>query len=249
VAWVESTSASFAARHESDEVDAAAAVLDSLERFRVRLGAVFERTPAELTLVLHPRPLMLALAHPWLPLARLVASPAGRRYFVGWFTTREIHALSPAALERRASRVPGSREALLLTPQHEYAHVVLGANNPELPPPFNPRSFARYLHAAWLCEGAAAFFAGQVPHLRAAIARRLREGRPPTFPPAPRDAHLLGGTLFALLERERGQEAAAALATTSPKLAARDAIEQAFRRPAIAVERDWRTQLSSLTSP
>ena len=249
MAWVESNSASFGARHESDEVDAAAAVLDALERFRVRLGAVFERTPAELTLVLHPRPLMLALAHPWLPLAWLVASPASRRYFAGWFTTREIHSLSPAALERRASGVPGSREALLLPPQHEYAHVVLGANTPELPPPFNPRSFARYVRAAWLCEGAAAYFAGQVPYLRAAIARRLREGRPPAFPPAPRDAHLLGGTLFALLDRERGRDAAAALATTSPKLEAREAIEQAFDRPAVAVERDWRDYLASLTSP
>jgi hypothetical protein len=136
-----------------------------------------------------------------------------------------------------------------LTPQHEYAHVVLGANNPELPPPFNPRSFARYVRAAWLCEGAAAYFAGQVPHLRAAIARRLREGRPPGFPPAPPDAHLLGGTLFALLERERGRGAAAALATTSPRLDRREAIERAFGRPAVAVESAWRDYLAALSSP
>src|SRR5919204_4215975 len=138
VTWVESHSLSFAARHEDAQAGDAAAVLDALESFRADLEELFERTPYEVAVVIHPRPLMLALAHPWLPLARMVAAPASRRYFAGWFTTHEIHVLAPEALERRASSVPGSREALLLSPQHEYSHLVLGANNPELPPPFTP---------------------------------------------------------------------------------------------------------------
>jgi hypothetical protein len=247
MAWVETHSLSFSARHDSAQADDAAAVLDSLEAFRDELDGRFERTPYEVSVVIHPRPLMLALAHPWLPLARLAAAPASRRYFAGWFSAREIHVLAPAALERRASGVPGSREALLRTPQHEYAHLVVGANNPALPPPFNPRTFRRYVEWAWLCEGAAAWFSGQTRRLRGAIARRLREGPGPAFPPPARDAFLLGGTVLSLLELERGPEACVALAS---RLGASGggAIERAFGRPAAAVGRDWREHLLELSA-
>ena len=154
--------------------------------------------------MLHPRAAALTLAHPWLPLARMVAAPASRRYFAGWFTEADIHVLSPPALERRASKVPGSREALLLSPLHEYSHLVIGANNPDLPPPFSPAAFRRYVRWAWLCEGGAVWLSGQTPYLRAAIVRRLREGGRPEFPPSARDAMLLGGTIFSMLEREAG---------------------------------------------
>ena len=244
--WVESHSLSFSARHDAADADAATAVLDDLERFRDELSGSFERTPYELSVVIHPRPAMLALAHPWLPLARMVAAPASRRYFAGWFSAREVHVLAPAALERRASAVEGSREALLLTPRHEYAHVALGANSADLPPPFGPGGFARYVRWAWLCEGAAAHFSGQVPHLRAAIVRRLREGGRPRLPPPARDAQLLGGTLFAMLQEEKGTDAATAMATTHLGGGAASVIESAFGRPLQRVERDWRDHLDSL---
>jgi hypothetical protein len=221
-------------------------VLDRLEGFRDRLEGLFARTPFEVAVVLHPRPLALSLAHPWLPLARLAAAPASRRYFAGWFSAREIHVLAPAALEARASSTEGSLDALMLTPQHEYAHLVIGANNPELPPPFTPVSFRRYLAWAWLCEGAATYLSGQVPHLRAAIVRRLREGPRPEFPPSARDAFLLGGSLFALLAEEAGPESAAALAEEPPRGGSRELIERAFGRRLHEVERDWREQLDSL---
>ncbi|MFN2616262.1 MAG: hypothetical protein ABR581_03965 [Thermoleophilaceae bacterium] len=246
MAWVESQSLSFAARHEAEDADAAARVLDALEGFRERLSGLFERTPYDIAVVIHPRPLMLVLAHPWLPLARMVATPASRRYFAGWFTAREIHVLAPAALERRASSVPGSRQALLLTPEHEYAHLVLGANNPDLPPPFTVAAFRRYVRWAWLCEGAASHLAGQVPHLRAAIARRLREGGRPAFPPSAGDAQLLGGTVFTLLERERGAEAVVELARSRLDHPPQALLAGAFGREAAAVERDWRGYLGSL---
>lgn len=244
--WVESHSPSFTARHEERDADAAADMLADLERLRIRLSERFETTPGEVAVVMHPTPTALSLAHPWLPLARIAGAPAGRRYMAGWFSTREIHVLSPAALEERASAVAGSREALLLTPRHEYVHLVIGANNPALPPPFTLRTFSRYLRWAWLCEGAATHLAGQTEHLRPAIARRLREGDRPAFPPAARDAVLLGGTVFALLEQEAGMAACVEMAASPPQEGGQTAIESAFGRSAAAVERDWRARLDEL---
>jgi hypothetical protein len=244
--WVESHSPSFSARHEERDADAAAEMLARLERFRIRLEERFDTTPGEIAVVMHPGPVALALAHPWLPLARMAAAPAARRYMAGWFSRREIHVLAPDELEERASAVPGSREALLLTPLHEYAHVVIGVNNPALPPPFSPGSFARYLRWAWLCEGAATHLAGQTEHLRPAIARRLRDGGRPAFPPTARDAVLLGGTVFGLLEEAAGAEACVRLAARLPESGGRAAIQEAFGRPASEVEGDWRRRLDEL---
>jgi hypothetical protein len=245
VAWVESYSPSFSARHEERDTDAAAAVLEQLEVF---LDGLFETTPGEVAVVIHARPSALALAHPWLPVARMLAAPAARRYMAGWFAKGELHVLSPAALEERASKVPGSREALSLSPLHEYAHLVVGANNPRLPPPFTPASFARYVRWAWLAEGAATHLAGQTRHLRPAIVRRLRDGGRPRFPPTARDAALLGGTVFALLEEGAGPEACARLAARLPEGGGAAAVERAFSRPLPEVEEDWRERLEELRS-
>ena len=224
-------------------------MLESLERFREEVNGLFERAPADIAVVLHPRAAALTLAHPWLPLARMVAAPASRRYYAGWFTEVDIHVLASPALERRASNVPGSREALLLSPLHEYSHLVIGANNPELPPPFSLSAFRRYVRWAWMCEGGAVWLSGQTPFLRAAVVRRLREGGRPEFPPSPSDAMLLGGTIFSMLEREAGPGAAAALAT-SPlgERGARAVLAEAFGRQLASVERDWRAELDSLSA-
>jgi hypothetical protein len=248
VPWVETESLSFTARHESSHSEAAARVLEDLEAFRVVLEQSFDRAPAPVSVVIHPRSSALALAAPWLPLAQLVSAPAGRRYFAGWFARDTIHVLAPDALERRASAVPGSREALMLTHRHEYAHLVLGANEPSLPPPFSPSAFRRYVRMAWLCEGAAAHLAGQVAHLRPAVARRLREGGRPRFPPAARDAMVLGGTVFDLLEREAGAGACLELALTSERASSRLALERAFGRRLPRIERAWRDHLDTLTA-
>ena len=244
--WVESFSPSFSARHESTQANDAARVLDDLEVFRAKLGRVYPSTPGEVTVVIHPRPAMLALAHPWLPVARRLSAPAARRYYAGWFSEDEIHVLAPEALSARASGGEGSAQALALSPRHEYAHLVIGAHNPGLPPPFRPRSFTRYLRLAWLAEGAAAWLAGQVPYLRPAIARRLREGARPSFPPAPRDALILGGTVFSLLEEEAGPRAAVALAGAIPAERSQSALAQAFGRPLGEVAREWHAYLDGL---
>jgi hypothetical protein len=247
VAWVETESLSFAARHESDDADAAAQVLDDLEGFRSKLSELFEVTPWDVAVVIHPSVLQLNLAQPWLPLARFAAAPASRRYFSGWFSSREIHVLSPDVLAQRASNVPGSREALQLAPLHEYAHLVVGANNPRLPPPFNPGSFRRYVQWAWLCEGAATWLSGQAQFLRAAVGRRLHEGGKPSFPPRARDAMLLGGSVFGLLERECGRKACVELASELHPQGGRAAIEGAFGARPAEVESEWRRYLTEMS--
>ena len=245
MAWTESSSPSFAARHEEVDAGHVADLLDDLEAFRDELGELFSVVPSDIEVIVHPGPMGLSLAQPWLPLARAAAAPASRRYMAGWFSLKALHVLSPGALEERASPVEGSRDALMLSPLHEYAHLVIGANNPGLPPPFNPGSFRRYLRWAWLCEGAATQLAGQTPYLRAAVARRLHEGDKPAFPPSPRDAPLLGGTVLDMLEEETGPRAVAALACG--RLGGSDsvALERAFDRPLFEIERDWRARLSS----
>jgi hypothetical protein len=243
MAWVETASPSFTARHEEADAAAAEDLLADLETFRGELAELFPKTPGDVTVLIHSRPAALALAQPWLPLARLAAAPASRRYMAGWFSRRELHVLSPRALEQRASAVEGSRDALMLSPLHEYAHLVVGANNVGLPPPFNPGTFRRYLRWAWLCEGAATHLAGQSQHLTAGITRRLREGGQPQFPPTPRDAPLLGGSVFDLLEEEKGTRACAALASKLDPRGERPALEHAFGRSFFEIERDWRTHL------
>jgi hypothetical protein len=245
MAWTESASVSFAARHEESDSGHVADLLGDLEEFRDELGELFQNTPSGIEVIVHPGPFALALAQPWLPLARIVAAPASRRYMAGWFSSRALHVLSPGALEERASPVEGSRDALMLSPLHEYAHLVIGANNAGLPPPFNPGSFRRYVRWAWLCEGAATQLSGQTPFLRAAVARRLYEGDKPAFPPSARDAPLLGGTVLDMLEEEAGARAVAALACGRLGGDAGVALARAFDRPLFEVERDWRARLSS----
>jgi len=136
------------------------------------------------------------MAHPFLPLVRWSAAPAGRRYLAGWPMATEVHVLGEAAMEKRAAG-DASLEALKGTAERLYTEIVIAANNERIPPPWTPFRFTRYLRWAWLVEGAAQHFSRQVDLYRAAVIRRLREGSRPTFPPSRRDAILLGGTIFA----------------------------------------------------
>jgi hypothetical protein len=244
--WTETPSLSFTARHEASQRDAAVGVLEALEIHRSKLEGLFPRAPAGVTVVLHDSAIQLALAQPYLPVARRFASPAGRRYLAGWFTASEVHTLSPDSLRKLAAG-PDSRQALMLTPERTYTMLVVGSNNPLLPPPFRPSTFKNYWRLAWLAEGAAQFFSGQVPHLRAAIARRLR-GSAPSFPPGRRDAALLGGSLFDLLARERGVDACVRLAT-EPELDRRRSLEAAFGSAAAELRERWRSHLAELAKP
>ena len=247
--WVESISASFRARHDSADADDAARVLDQLEHARDALDKHFPRTVGEISVVIHDSELGLALSQPYLLLARTLTAPAGRRYLVGWFNSNELHVLAPRLLARRASNVPESRELLMLSPAALYAQLVAGTNNRDLPPPFTPSSFRRYMRWAWLAQGAGQYFSGQTAHVRPIIARRLHEGPAPEFPPGIRDAALLGGTVLDLLAREEGEAAAVRLATRLHPEGAGAALVEAFRGRALAhTEGTWRAHLARLAS-
>ena len=102
------------------------------------------------------------------------------------------------------------------------------------------------MRSAWFLEGAAQWLSGQTRHVRPAVARRMREGRPPVFPPGRADALLLGGTVFDLVAREEGDRAAVAVVRAGPD----QALEQAFgRRRARDTEAARRSHLTRLTQP
>lgn len=244
--WMETTSPSFAARHDEADADDVVGVLELLEGTRERLAALLPVVPEGLGVVIHPTAAQLDLAQPIVPVLRRLTAPASRRYLAGWFTPRELHVLAPRALEARASTVPGSREMLLLTPAALYAQLAAGLSNPALPPPLRPATVARYARYAWLAAGAGQWFSGQTAHARPAIARRLREGGEPAFPPGIRDAQLLGGTVLDLLAREEGEQAAAALAVQPPG-DVRRTLERAFRgRSFEHTQGAWRAHLARL---
>lgn len=249
-AWVETTSPNFSARHDTQDADDAVAVLELLEGSREQLGAVFTRLPGPVAVVLHPSAAQLGLAQPYFPFFWVLTAPAGRRYLTGWCTPTELHVLAPCVLERHASSVPGSREMTMLAPASLYAQLVVATNNRGLPPPMRVRRIVHHLRWWWLIAGAAQFFSGQTPHARPAIARRLRDGREPAFPPGLADANLLGGSLFDLLASERGIGAAVALACTPPHRSPVRALVSAFDgRALVHTEGAWRSHLARLAHP
>jgi hypothetical protein len=224
-------------------------VLHSLELARRDLAEYFPIDLAGLTAVLHSNTASLWMARPLLPAAWIGTAPASRRYLAGWAGASELHLLAPAALNARGSNVPGSREMLELTPAALYARRVIADSNHDLPRRLGPRRLATELRWAWLLEGSARWFAGQTEYARPAIARRLREGSAPSFPPGIRDALLLGGTVIDLLAREQGDETAARFASRLHPGGARAALSKAFdNRPFHHTEGAWRTHLARLAS-
>jgi hypothetical protein len=244
--WVETTSASFRARHDSAEAQDAERVLMSLERTREQLAGLFPRVPDQITVVLHSGPFALALTNPLLPLTWLTTAPAARRYVAGWAGHHELHVLSPAALRERASGVTGSRAMLYRTAACLYARRAVHENNADLHRVAGPIRAARTVRWAWLVEGSARWFGGQTEHARPAIARRLREGGRPSFPPGLRDAPLLGGTVIDLLAERHGAPAAARLCCRLHPQGARAALARAFGQAPVNVEGEWRAHLSRL---
>ncbi len=247
--WVESASRSFVARHDDAARDDAERVLHSLEVTRERLAGYFPVVLGGLTVVLHRSTLSLGLAQPGLAVAWLATAPAARRYVAGWASREELHMLEPRALSNRASAVPGSREMLELSGAALYARRVIDASNRDLPSRRTPRRARAELRWGWMLEGAARWFSGQTDFARPAIARRLHEAGPPRFPPGPRDALLLGGTVIDLLAREQGARAAAQFACRLHPGGPRAALTHAFDgRPFRRTEEAWRSHLRRLVS-
>jgi hypothetical protein len=246
--WIETDSLSFTARHDDADLACAHRVLDTLEDLRLRLEDRFDDVPGSVTVVLHDNPAWLSAAHPLLPAVRWSAAPAARRYLAGWPMDGEIHTLNDDWMERRSAGEDSLR-ALRGTAERMYCQIVLAANNAELPPMWTPRRFVTYLRWAWLIEGAAQYFTGQTSLFRAAVITRLREGERPSFPPGRRDALILGGTIFDLLDRHVGPEACARLASRLHREGARGNLELAFGARMREIERAWRAHLDEILYP
>ena len=239
------------ARLEERDDDDVGAVLGLLEDTRERLSSVFGQLPErEVTIVLHTSRTELDLAQPLLPVVRRLTTPAARRYVTGWAGGSALHTLTPRQLAMRAANVEGSREMLSLTPSALYVQLVVAECNRALPPPWSPRATWRAAQWAWLIFGSAQWFSGQTAHARPAIARRLREGGAPQFPPSTRDAALLGGTLFDMLAREEGERAAVGLARSPLAEGPEQALVDAFHgRPLRHTEGTWRAHLNRMAAP
>ena len=86
-------------------------------------------------------------------------------------------------------------------------------------------------------------------HLKAnsPVVLRIHERPAPSFPPVRRDALLLGGTVFDLLQREEGDDACLELARAPDP---QKALERAFHgRPFRQTEQAWRSHLNRLARP
>src|SRR5256714_7660054 len=136
--WVERSSPSFRARFEERDADDAARVLEQLEHAREDFSGRFARGTSDLTAVIHDSELTLALAAPYLPFARAVTAPAGRRYLAGWFGATELHVLAPRLLARRASAVPGPPPPFAPPPPPPLPPRRGRASHPAPPPPLPP---------------------------------------------------------------------------------------------------------------
>ena len=236
----------FVARHDERDAADADRVLAQLEYARERLERQLELSLETLDVVIHGSPAQLDAAQPWLPFQRRLTAPAARRYVVGWAGERELHVLAPRLLAQRASNVEGSLEMLMLAPSALLARHALARRHPGFPPPLGPLRIRRWMRSAWFVEGGAQWLAGQTRHVRPAVARRLREGGKPAFPPKPADALLLGGTVFDLLAREEGERAAVAAARGGPDALLRDSFHgRGVRR----TEDAWRSRLARFADP
>jgi hypothetical protein len=247
LAWVESASEHFLCRHSSADARDAARVLGMLEDARNRLANAFPRLPDGLAVVLHGSDASLIASNPLLPGLRRLSAPAARRYVTGWAGRRELHVLAPAALRERASGAEGSAAMLERTPASLYARRVVIECNPGFQRGPAPARAAVALRWAWLLEGASRWWGGETAHARAAIGRRLREGGRVAFPPGPRDAVLLGGTVIDLLAREEGDTAAARFACRLHPGGPRAALAAGFGgRALVHTEGTWRAHLARL---
>ena len=241
MAWLETASEHFIARHDDADAPGARWVLRQLEDTRARLAERFPSVPGEeVAVVLHGSLAQLHAAQPLVPIELRLSAPAARRYVVGRAARRELHLLSPRLLSERASQLAESKDMLRLTPAALYTRHVVATLNPRLRGP-------RGLRWSWVTTGAGELFAGRVRHARPAIRRRLHEGGPPAFPPAPRDALLLAGTVLDLLAREQGEAAAIAfvLGAGHGGRSPADALVDAFDgRPLRHTEGTWRAHLA-----
>jgi hypothetical protein len=81
------------------------------------------------------------------------------------------------------------------------------------------------------------------------VITRLREGDRPSFPPTRRDALILGGTIFDLLDRTAGPDACVRMASRLHRQGPQGNLELAFEARMREIERAWRMHLDEILYP
>ena len=201
--------------------------------------------PGELEVVLHSSVAQLDAAQPWLPARapphRARRAPLRRRLGGPARAARAVPAAARApGVERRGlagdadARAVGAARAPLRRRRPPEAAAAAHAR---------PRSPAGRAGRGWSRAPRSGSRARRATS-RPAIARRLREGPPPTFPPSRADALLLGGTIFDLLAREEGDRACVTLARGPHPDGPIRALEIAFPRSLRHTESAWRSHLA-----
>jgi hypothetical protein len=77
---------------------------------------------------------------------------------------------------------------------------------------------------------------------------RLRDGSRPAFPPGPRDAPLLGGTVHELLAAREGEDAVVEMLRRLPAQGPQWAIERSFGARLVNIDAEWRAHLARLAA-
>ena len=130
--WVETTSPSFAARHDEADAEDVVGVLELLEGTRERLATVLpDRARGPRASSCTRRPPSSTSPSRSCPSLRRLTAPAVAP-LPGRAGSRRARSTSSrrGRCEARASNVPGSREMLLLTPAALYAQLAAGLSNP-----------------------------------------------------------------------------------------------------------------------
>ena len=200
MAWVESHSQSFSARHESAQAEEAAAVLDGARGPADELCGLFEHVPGRDRRG-HPPALGRARAGAPVAAAGPARGGAGQPPLLRGLVRG---ARDPRARARRA-RAPGLGGARLARGAAAHAAPRVRAPGGRAPttPTCRPRS--RSPTSATTCAGhgcARGRPPGSPGRRRCSVPRSCAgcaRAAGPSFPPGPRDAMLLGGTVFSLL--------------------------------------------------
>ena len=211
MAWIETESLSFAARHEAQDSDSASARWTRSRSCGYASRSASTRCRAgHWSCITTPG---LAGAGPSVPARRALVGGAGRAALPGRLGDGE-RAARPQ--RRPPDRRAAGEDSLRGAARHRRAPLRPARGRREqhrLPPSWAPRRFARYLRWTWLVEGARPVLRPPGRLSTAPPSSAASRGAEPAFPPSRRDAVILGGTIFDLLERERGPDACDVLAS------------------------------------
>lgn len=205
-------------RHDAREAREVARLAPRVAAIADEIGSELAITlPDELIVVLHRRPLTLALAEPRLFGVASMTDAPSRALITGIGTTKSVHCLAPQTLRSRLQgRGPDEREFVRRSVAAALTQHLLTITVPSL-----ARTRAIMGRNAWLSWGAAQWLSGQTEFTNGLIRRRLREVERSAYPPRRGDAVLLGGSVLAFVAQERGRQAALEIIRAGPAGASR----------------------------